>query len=110
MAEEFKDKLTNEAWDDLYFAFVKELFDCNTSRYEAQARDLIERNSLVIDIDGTRIRYRLSFRECLCDVSIDKGSSFLMKSRTRMGWRRAKRLEELPLLFAKTEASLIYKS
>lgn len=100
----------DETAEDLYYAFVKNLFDSNISKYEAQAKDLIRTKYLHTEVGGTNVRYKLSLRECLCEVSLDSGDNFLNKSRTRLGWRKKEKLQALPLLFAKTEASLLYKN
>ena len=97
----------DETDDSEYFEFIFKLEEENESRYQAQARELVKSKTLITELNGILIRYKLSFRYFLCEISFDGGENYHSKSLARMRWRKAEKLEALPLLFADTEASLL---
>ena len=96
----------DEARDDAYFALLDELESKNVSRYEEQAKELIKRKSLVLQIDSLWVKYSLGQLGCSCDISYDSGNSYSEHSWCRLGWGRKKKEKWLPAYFAQTEADV----
>ena len=106
MSKDSTENLDDVARDDAYFALFEELISQNGSRYEQQARSLIENRSLVLKVDNLWVKYALDRNGCKCNVSYDSGKSFSEYAWTRLGWTRKNKEKRLPSFFAQTEADV----
>jgi hypothetical protein len=106
MSSHGSENFDDEARDDAYFTLLDELESKNISRYEEQARQLIQRKFLILQIDNLWVKYSLDRFGCSCDVSYDSGNSYIEHSWSRLGWGRKKKEKWLPAYFAQTEADV----
>jgi len=106
MSGDNSENFDDEKRDDAYFAILDELESKNVSRYEEQAKELIKRKSLVLQIDNLWVRYSLDRLGCSCDVSYDSGNSYNEHSWSRLGRGRKNKEKWLPAYFAQTEADV----
>ena len=90
-----------------YFEYIFQLESKNQARYESQARELIRKKKLTIEVDGALIRYKLELFGFRSEISRDSGESFQLTSWHKMRWRKSEKVAALPLLFATTEADLL---
>jgi len=93
--------------ESAYFEYIFQLESKNQARYESQARELIRKKKLTIEVDGALIRYKLELFGFRCEISRDSGESFQFTSWHKMRWRKSEKVAALPLLFATTEADLL---
>lgn len=106
MSRNISESFDDEARDDAYLKLMSDLEIKNVSRYEEQARYLIRKKFLVIQIDNLWVKYSLDRFGCSCDVSYDSGKSFSQHSWSRLGWRKKTKEKWLPSYFAQTEADV----
>lgn len=109
MASSDNSKRVNDDSESAYFEYIFQLESKNQVRYESQARELIRKKKLIIEVDGALIRYKLELFGFRCEISRDSGESFQFTSWQKMRWRKSEKFAELPLLFATTEADLLLK-
>ena len=93
--------------ESAYFEYIFQLESKNQARYESQARELIRKKRLIIEVDGALIRYKLELFGFRCEISRDSGESFQLTSWHKIRWRKSEKVAALPLLFATTEADLL---
>jgi len=95
-----------ELWDAQYFGLILELEKKNTSKYESFADQLLKKNEIIIEVEGTEIKFKLTPIGCRYTLINSKDGTG-MESWTRMGWGKAAKRKALPRFFAKAEADLL---
>ena len=95
----------DEERDSRFFGLLSALVNEHQSRYEVQTEKLLREKHLKVICNQIEIEYWLtpkgfSFR-------FTKPTGYEMGSWTRTGWRRSSKRQQLPNLFATSEASAL---
>jgi hypothetical protein len=106
---EFERNLIDEARDEFYGELLFQIHSKNKSRLESIAKELIAKKNLSIEVEGFEVHYKLKFRSLEIKAYSKTSKLPVRESLSRMGWRKADKLKELPLMFAGMEASLLIK-
>jgi hypothetical protein len=96
--------------EDEFWIFASQLSLQNASRYEAQARELIKKRTIKLELEGIPVRYRLNLTGCWFEIPGEVENEFHKKTWNRFGFGKAAKLKALPGFFAHTEAGLLFKS
>ncbi len=108
--ESYRDEfLTPEDLEEerAYFSFVGELLNRHDSRYELEAKELVKQGRRFSRINESILQFKLDRIGCAFSLSEDQGETFQELSWTRLGWRKASKLEYLPFFFADCEAKVL---
>lgn len=98
--------MADQKWDDTYFSLIEEFRTRYASRYAEQARLLLRKKSIEVELSGYVIKYTLYRTGCWFEATnSDQGIG--KSSWNRFGWGKKAKSEGLPNFFAKTEADIL---
>lgn len=100
------ESLRDDAWDKKYFLLILELSEKNASRYESQAKLLLENKFFEYSLNGVDILYKLTPTGCRYSTS-GNAKGVKESSWNRMGWSKSSKARALPFFFAKSEAAVL---
>jgi hypothetical protein len=100
------ESLRDDAWDEKYFLLILELSEKNASRYESQAKLLLENKCFKYSLNGVDILYKLTPMGCRF-YSSENANGVKESSWNRMGWTKSSKARALPFFFAKSEAGVL---
>jgi hypothetical protein len=92
-----------ESFDQL----CRDLLSANSSRYQAQAEELLKYGHLEGELNGHKYAYKLERNDCLFTLVLSPSAEFKQYARTYLHWRKSKKKEYIPLFFAQCEATLL---
>jgi hypothetical protein len=96
--------------EDQFWIFASQLSIRNASRYENQAKELVKKGSLQLELEGTPIRYQLNLTGCWFEIPDKVSQEFHKKTWNRFGFGKSAKLKALPGFFAHTEAGILFKA
>jgi hypothetical protein len=105
-ATEDQESFIDEVWEKKYFSLILDLSERNASRYESQAKSLLENKIIEVSINGIEISYKVTPLGCRFYTS-QNADGIRMGSWHRMGWSKSSKLKALPNFFAKSEADVL---
>jgi hypothetical protein len=107
MSEEQIDRnFDDEDHDELYFNLIHKLLTDHRDRYELQTSRLLHDKSIIVESQGSKLRFSLTPQGCSYST-IESDVSTKSDGWVRMGWGRANKRKALPAFFARAEASTI---
>lgn len=92
-----------ESFDQL----CRDLLSANSSRYQAQAEELLKYGHLEGELNGYKYAYTLNRNHCLFTLIQPPGTEFKQYAGTYLHWRKSKKKEYISLFFAQCEATLL---
>ncbi|MEN9412372.1 MAG: hypothetical protein RIQ92_809 [Actinomycetota bacterium] len=92
--------------DDIYFELIQTLLLAHGDRYELQTSRLLHDKSIIVESQGSKLRFSLTPQGCSYST-IESVVSTKSDGWVRMGWGRASKRKALPAFFARAEASAI---
>jgi hypothetical protein len=104
--EQFDRNFDDKAHDELYFNLVHKFLVDHRDRYELQASKLLHAKSIIVESQGSKLRFSLTPQGCSYST-IESDVSTKSEGWVRMGWGRASKRKALPGFFARAEASAL---
>ena len=98
--------MSDKDYDMRFFTYIHKLSTENRSRYEDQARLLINNLGLTFELNGKNFQYKLEPNFCIFELSEDGGKFFQERSSIAINLRSKDLGQELRDFFATTEARI----
>ena len=98
--------MADQKWDDTYFSLIEEFRTRYASRYAEQARLLLRKKSIEVELSGYVIKYTLDRTGCWFEAT-NSARGIGKSSWNRFGWGKKAKSKGLPNFFAKTEADIL---
>lgn len=93
--------------DDSFDQLCRDLLANNFSRYQLQTQELLKKGRLEGELNGHKYSYTLKKNECSFNIAMPPKLEMQQFALTQLHWRKAKKLEHIPLFFAQCEAALL---
>lgn len=96
----------DESHDSKYFDLIHQLLIDNRDRYDFQASQILESKSIIVELQGAKLEFKLTLQGCSYST-LDSNSRSTSGGWVRMGWGKPSKRKALPGFFARAEASSI---